>query len=283
MTAAIYEEDLLEIARNALGGTLHQEHTGEWAPADVLVDNSSDGQKVSDIVNELKEKSLETSVLGTMRDLYEAHKHDVSFGTLGNFTFIQMIEQLGKLLPEKNKEKTEAEVAKIAEGTVNVAVKIPEQDLPSVSSNIDQLVESYDLSDNEGNEAKHGNKHVDNPLDAFLPETDKSNSISEKPSKERLGSTSHTDVIKRLHPKRSTEVRETIVRKLSSSSNGGKRRLSEEKLSGVPKTQTDYFRQLEARMQQVFQKNDALKQTAGLPPYPNTVDADRIRPLDKQK
>ncbi|GAU87908.1 hypothetical protein RvY_00694 [Ramazzottius varieornatus] len=286
VTAAIYEEDLLEIARNALGGALHQEHTGEWAPADVLVNSSLDGQKISDTINELKEKSLETSVLGTMRDLYEAHKHDVSFGILGNFTFVQMIEQLGKLLPEREKEKTDAEVAKIADGTANAMVKIPDQDLPLVSSNVDQLVEGYEALDGGTSYGEpYGGKHVANPLDEFSPKPEKSSLQVPQPNKGPLDSASHNDIIKRLYPQKSQDMKQvpSVVKKSSSSLGGGKGKSSEEKLSSAPKTQTEYFRQLEARIQQVFQKNDAAKQAAALSPYPNVVDVDRIKPSDNRK
>ena len=93
VTAAIYEDDLLEIARNALGGTLHQEHQGEWVPADILMDDELErgrlGGRGPDDPS-APANSLETSVLGTMKGLYDAHKNDISFGTLGNFTFIQV-------------------------------------------------------------------------------------------------------------------------------------------------------------------------------------------------
>ena len=118
VTAAIYEDDIMEIAVNALGGDLHQDHRGEWAPADAFVvveEKPHPVKKASPATSPTS--SLESSILGTIKDLYDAHKSDVSCGTLGNFTFIQMIEQLGRLLPDGIRQKTE-EQASWAKGRV---------------------------------------------------------------------------------------------------------------------------------------------------------------------
>ncbi|XP_055334733.1 uncharacterized protein LOC129585869 [Paramacrobiotus metropolitanus] len=165
VTAAIYEDDLLEIAKNALGGHLHQEHHGQWAPAD-LITSSKPGE--TNVIPESSSQPLETSVLSTIRELYDAHKNDLSYGTLGNFTFMQLIEQLGHLLPPEARKQCNKEIDQIASDTAFSKGPAAET-LPRVVADPDTLMDAQakkisQMSDDDNLQVNG----VSNDRDAFI-------------------------------------------------------------------------------------------------------------------
>lgn len=273
---------MIEIARNALGGNLHQDHHGQWAPADGVTTEKSK----NDTKNSLAKKELlETSVMGTIHELYDAHKDDTAVGTLGNFTFMQLIEQLRLLLPPQLRQAADHDVEEIAKLTSSTSRDQIPQNLSQVVVNTDDLVEK------QHDKIVCESSATDKQLKEFRSPTDSYNRVNE--ATRRLGETSKMPgIVQSLEEgtsENSLSCRKSTLSKTSGTLSGNEDKETSHnknrddqrtkaaaktldvKSGSAPDKSQDYFASLEAQILDVF--NGKWKRgKVQLPPYPNPVE-----------